>query len=140
MVGRFMQRDGRDRRVSVNVGPPSRAGSRVQEREEDRRGGAEGRSARRQFAPTDPYGRWFFLPWAPLEGPPSIFGRPPVPSRYRRNGANLLRERIRCACTPIGGRAGFLMDRARNNTADVLISLALVLSFVQIRSSQQSAV
>lgn len=31
-------------------------------------------------------------------------------------------ERIRRGCTPIGGRVGFLMDRARNNTADVPIS------------------
>lgn len=135
MVGRSMRRGERDRRVSVNVGPPSRARSRAQERKGGRRGRDEGRGARRQFAPTDPYGRWFFLPRAPLEGPPSIFGRPSVPSR--RSDANLLRERIRRGCTPIGGRDGFLMDRARNNTADVPIS-----SFcrLQIRGFQKSAV
>lgn len=56
----------------MNVGPPSRARSRAQERKGGRSGGDEGRGARRQFAPTDPYGRWFFLPRAALEGPPSI--------------------------------------------------------------------
>lgn len=97
----------------------------VRERERQRANGREyeGRGARRQFAPTDPYGRWFFLPQAPLEGPPGISAV--CATEKQRSEPVLVAETRAYDARGRLERTGFLMDCARNNERARSLTLGL---------------